>query len=310
MIMYILIILTILAIIFLLFIKICSEIALNKAFYKKKKNKEDAFNSLRKRGILDESIYNKFNFQDVSIISKDNLILKGHLIENYKDSNNYIILVHGYTANYHIHIPFVPLFIKEGFNILLVDERSHGESQGDFLSYGYFERDDLDLWINYLEKRKGQKLFLGLHGQSMGAATVLMCGARNPKVRFIIEDCGYNSAKEIIKDQCLKKMKFMPFKFVYYLLRKKVQKLYNFDLDKVTPMEDILKSDVPILFIHGNSDDYVPCRMSEEMYKKRKNPKDDILIVEKADHLMAYDLEKEEYERKVHDFIEKVRNTV
>lgn len=310
MIMYITIILIILAIICILFIKICSELALSKAFYKKKKNKEDALNALRKRGVLDESLYNKYKFEDVSIISKDNLKLRGHIIENFKNSNKYIILVHGYTANYHIHMPFVPLFIKEGFNILLVDERSHGESEGDFLSYGYFERDDLDLWIEYLEERKGEKLFLGLHGQSMGAATVLMCGARNPKVNFIIEDCGYSSAKEIIKDQCLKKIKFMPFKPVYYILRRKVKKLYKFDLDDVTPMEDILESDVPILFIHGDGDNYVPCTMSEEMYNKRKNPKDNILIVKKADHLMAYDLEKEGYERKIHDFIEKVGNTV
>lgn len=121
--------------------------------------------------MLDESIYDKYDFEDVSIISKDNLTLKGHIIEPFKNSNKFIILVHGYSANYHIHMPFVPLFIKKGFNILLVDERNHGESEGKFLSYGYFESQDLNLWIDFLEKRRGKELFLGLHGQSMGGAT-------------------------------------------------------------------------------------------------------------------------------------------
>ena len=295
----------IIIILFLIFLEICSNIAFKKAFLKKKKNKEEAFYALRKRNMLDKSIYENYDFEDVSITSKDNLILKGHIIEPFKESNKFIILVHGYSANYHVHMPFVPLFIKKGFNILLVDERNHGESEGDFPSYGYFEREDLDLWINFIEKRKGPNLFLGLHGQSMGGATVLMCGAKNPKVKFIIADCAYSSAKAIIKDQ-IKKVKFIPFTPVYYILRKKVKRLYNFDLNDINPIDDILTSKTPILFIHGEADKYVPFKMSVEMFNKHNNPKDKLLIVKNAVHLTSYDTEKEGYERIIDEFLENI----
>ncbi len=306
MIFYIVSILSIIIILFIIFLEICSNIVFKKAFLKKKKNKEEAFNALRKRNMLDESIYENYNFEDVSITSKDNLILKGHIIEQFKESNKFIILVHGYSANYHVHMPFVPLFIKKGFNILLVDERNHGESEGDFPSYGYFEREDLDLWIDFIEKRKGPNLFLGLHGQSMGGATVLICGAKNPKIKFIIADCAYSSAKSIIKDQ-IKKVKFIPFTPVYYILRKKVKRLYNFDLNDINPINDILTSKMPILFIHGEADKYVPCDMSVEMFNKHNNPKDKLLIVKNAIHLTAYDTEKEGYERIIDEFLENIK---
>ena len=305
MIFYIVVIFLILIILFIIFLEICSNIVFKKAFLKKKKNKEEAFNALRKRNMLDESIYENYDFEDVMITSKDNLILKGHIIEPYKESNKFIILVHGYSANYHVHMPFVPLFIKKGFNILLVDERNHGESEGDFPSYGYFEREDLDLWIDFIERRKGTNLFLGLHGQSMGGATVLMCGAKNPKVKFIIADCAYSSAKGIIKDQ-IKKVKFIPFIPVYYVLRNKVKRLYNFDLNDINPINDILTSKTPILFIHGEADKYVPCKMSVEMFNKHNNPKDKLLIVKNAIHLTAYDTEKEGYERIIDKFLENI----
>lgn len=306
MIFYIISIFLIILILFLIFLEICSDITFKKAFLKKKKNKEEAFNSLKKRNMLDESIYDKYDFEDVSIISKDNLTLKGHIIEPFKNSNKFIILVHGYSANYHIHMPFVPLFIKKGFNILLVDERNHGESEGKFPSYGYFESEDLNLWIDFLEKRKGKELFLGLHGQSMGGATVLICGAKNPKVKFIIDDCGYSSAKAIIKDQ-IKKVKFIPFTPVYYILRKKVKKRYGFDLNDVNPINDIENSKTPILFIHGEADKYVPCSMSIEMFNKHNNPKDKLFTVKNAIHLTAYDMEKEEYERIIDEFLENIQ---
>lgn len=284
------------------------EKAFNKAFTTHKKTEEEAYRYLEAKGILDKEIYKEVDREEVVIKSKEGYKLKGYLLEKYKDSNKYIILVHGFTGNNHVHMAFARFFINEGFNILVVDERNHGSSEGKYPSYGYFEKEDINGWIDYLHNRKnGEKLFLGLHGQSMGGATVLMCGSRNDKVDFIIDDCGYSSAK---KEVLWEISKVLPLtkNIIYKLLRLKVKYLIGFDIEDVNPIEDILKANKPIMFIHGDEDKLVPCEMAIEMFSARNNNKDVLFIVEGADHMWAYPKEKKEYERKVHDFINKVEN--
>ncbi|MDD6794087.1 MAG: alpha/beta hydrolase [Clostridiaceae bacterium] len=283
-----------------------AEYTFKAAFLGKRKTKEDCYKRIDSFGALDEKLYDSYNFEDVETKSKEGFLLKGHLLENYNDSNNYIILVHGYTADYYMHLPFVELFKNEGFNILMVEQRAHGSSGGDYASYGFFERDDLDRWVDFLEARKGEKLFIGLHGQSMGAASVMMCGARNKKVEFVIEDCGYSSAKAEVMNN-IRKVKYVPPFSVYTLANYKTRKRCGFGLEEASPIDEIMKSKVPILFIHGDADKKVPHEMCLEMYNKRKNKEDEILIVHNAVHLNAYEVDKEKYTKAVHNFIEKCR---
>ncbi|MBD7911476.1 alpha/beta hydrolase [Clostridium cibarium] len=295
-------ILIVFTIVFSIFLHFASEYAFKEAFYARRKTKEDSIKRLNNWGLWNEEYFENLQMEDVFITSKDGLNLCGHLIERFEDSNRYIILVHGYSANHYLHMPFIPMFLKERFNILLVEERSHGESEGKYATYGYKEKEDLNLWINFLEERKGEELFLGLHGQSMGAATVLLCGARNRKVKFVIEDCGYSSGKELMRYQ-FSKVDYVPFGLVYWLLNLKVKRRCGFKFEDVCPINAIAKSEVPIFFIHGDADKKVPVNMAIDMYKRRNREGDMILIVPNAVHLTSYKEKKEEYERMVHDFI-------
>ena len=279
-----------------------SKYAFKSAFLCHKKNKSDSFNALNNRNMLDEEIYNDVNMEDVQIKSDDGLILKASLIEKFDFSDKYIILVHGYSDNRHIEIPFVRMFLKENFNILIVDQRNHGDSEGEYPTYGYYERKDLDRWIDFLVNRKGKDLFIGLFGQSMGGATVLLCGANNNKVKFIIDDCGYSSAESLIKFH-ISKYKHLPSKGIYKCLNRSVKKKCRFSFEDVSPIKDICNSTVPILFIHGNNDKTVPYEMAEEMYKERKNNNDRIYIIDKCGHMESYGKDKEKYEKVVHEFL-------
>ena len=216
-----------------------------------------------------------------------------------------MILVHGYSANYHIHMPFARLFLNEGFNVLLVDQRAHGGSEGKYTTYGYYEKNDIDGWIKYLEGKNGEDIYIGLHGQSLGGATVLMCGVNNNKVKFIIDDCGFSNGKEEIKHE-FDKQRYIPFKPVYWLLRKKIKCRCNFDMDEVNPLKEIQNSNKPILFIHGKEDKLVPYTMTEDMYNKRANKEDILYLVEDADHMECYGANREKYEEVVRKFISKV----
>lgn len=241
----------------------------------------------------------------MEITSHDNFKLKGHLIENHKENNKYVILVHGYSAHYSINIPFIKLFGDMDYNVLLVEQRAHGDSEGIYSSYGYNESLDLDLWIEFLEKRRGEELFIGLHGQSMGAATVMICGANNDKVKFVVEDCGYSSAKEEIKYE-FSKNKYASFNLVYWYLNLKLKIKWGFDFAKADPMKEILNSDVPIFFVHGDKDKKVPCKMCLDMYSKRHGDKDKILIVEGAGHLECYWKEPEKYTKMLSEFLKDI----
>ena len=130
-----------------------------------------------------------------------------------------------------------------------------------------------------------------------------MCGAKNDKVDFIIEDCGYSSGKEIIKYQ-IKLVKWVPLNSVYLLLNHKIKKRVGFSLNDVHPIKDIKKCKAPILFIHGDKDTCVPCSMAKKMYDVRKNKNDKLFIVPGADHMCAYSMKKAEYESICHEFIE------
>ena len=290
---------------FLIYSYIVSEYVFKKAFFERRKTEEYEINRIKEWGLWDEKYFENIKIEDVEIKSEEGFKLKGHLIEPYKENNKYIILVHGYSAHYSLHFPFVPLFTKKGFNVLLVEERAHGASEGKFATYGYKESKDLDLWIEYLEKRHTEPLVLGLHGQSMGAATSLICGARNKKVKFIIEDCGYSSAKDQLRYEYSRK-KIASFTLTYWFFCLKVRLRCKFNFNDANPLKEILKSKTPIFFIHGANDVKVPYEMCLTMYEKRKNNKDKLLIVPNAVHLTAYKEAKEKYSKEVYEFIDDV----
>lgn len=288
-------------------LQVISEVAFYLAYTKHKKTKEEAINYLKEKDILDLDIYNEIHSEEVSITSKDNLKLAGYLIEEHKDSNKFIILVHGFTANHHVHMPFVRMFLNEGFNILLVDERNHGKSEGKYPSYGYFEQEDLNRWIDFIYERYNNKeLFFGLHGQSMGGATVLMCGSKNDKVDFIIDDCGYSDSIDVMKNEIKNANKYFTASIIVFFLKVKARLRIGYRIKWARPIDDIQTTDKPILFIHGDADKKVPCHMAVDMYNARKNPNDRLFIVKGAAHMYCYPMKKKEYESIVHEFISNV----
>lgn len=286
------------------YIVIFTWLSFRKAFLKKKKDKKLALDVLRTRELLDEEIYNEVEIEKVHIISKDNLKLEGNLIKKF-NNNNFVILVHGYSDNYHMEMVFVRMFLKEKFNILLVDQRGYGKSEGKYASYGYYESEDICLWIEYLANRFGEDIVLGLHGQSMGGSTCLLCGAKNNKVKFVVDDCGFSKAKDIVKYR-FGRYKIIIEPIIYPFLRFIAKIFCKFDFELVNPIDEIVKrDDLSILFIHGTEDESVPCEMSEQMYKIRNNKNDILLLINGAGHIQAYRHGKDEYEKNVHEIIKR-----
>ncbi|MGL5766624.1 MAG: alpha/beta hydrolase [Sarcina sp.] len=271
----------------------------------KRQTKDEMIARLLNQFKVDYKEYENLEVEQLEILSDDNLKLKGYFYKNDIDTKKLIIIHHGYTANHYISIQYMKMFLDLGFNALLIDMRSHGESEGDYASYGYNEVRDLDLWVETMKRKLGEDIVIGLQGQSMGAATVMLYGGLfEEKVKFVIEDCGYSEAKDVVKFGF--KQAKAPANILYPFVSHRIRKKYNFDLSEISPMKAIDNSKVPTLFIHGTADTTVPCYMCQEMYDGKKEGYKKIYLVEGAIHMDAYVTNKEKYEEVVKDFVTKV----
>lgn len=275
--------------------------AFNKFTVDKKYSFEECFQYFEREGLYSREEFSKLPKEEIVIVAIDRLKLRGIFIEKFKGSKRVVIIVHGYRVSYPCSLIFMNMFFKERFNVLLIDQRAHGTSDGKYATYGYYEKQDLDLWVNYLRQKVGVDAIIGLHGQSMGGGTVLEYAAINKYVGFIIADCPYSDGKKLIK-HLFNKMGHLPmYPFVWFMNLRLMRKA-KFSIKEVSPIKTIKDKDIPVMFIHGSKDELVPCYMSEEMYKVKKGVKR-LLIVEGAKHGNAYETNKELYEKEVELFL-------
>ncbi len=197
---------------------------------------------------------------------------------------------------------------KCGFNSLLIDLRAHGCSKGHTITFGVRERRDVVSWINYALNRFGKQTEIWLVGVSMGAATVLMASELNlpDNVKGIIADCPYDAPRDIIADSC-KKMKLNP-KLMMPFIRLSAKLMGGFDLDSASAIRAVQNTNIPILLIHGEEDDIVPCDMSRRIYKACRGYAE-LHTFEGAGHGLSYMADNERYEAVIKAFVERVNAT-
>lgn len=243
----------------------------------------------------------KMSCVPVEIKSYDGLTLKGRFYEFSPDAP-IEIMFHGYRGSSDRDLcGGVQRCFKLGHSTLIVDHRAHGESDGHVITFGYKERIDCLDWINFTINRFGKDRKIILTGISMGAATVLMASGEDlpQNVVGIIEDCGFTSAKEMIL-KSLKEM-HLPPKPMYPIVRLGGMLWGNFDPDLATPLEAVKKARVPIIFIHGDADAFIPKTMCDRMYEACPAPKMQY-IVKGAGHGLAYPQDEEEYFKAINEF--------
>lgn len=240
----------------------------------------------------------------ISIDSSYNYKIKGIFVRNVIPTNNTIILVHGIGRDKDWSLmKYGILFLDNGFNVFVYDGRNHGESGGDYPSYGIYESDDLQTCISYL-KEKIPGVVLGIHGESMGASVFLMwAGSYNdPVVSFGIEDCGYSDLYELfyerLEDYSIPKI-FRPFLLKYTSLICEFKA--GFSLSEVSPIEHINEVQIPILFIHGTADNFVKPNMAEKLFNKKEGTKE-LYLVQGAEHAKSINSDRKTYEEVIMNF--------
>lgn len=186
-------------------------------------------------------------------------------------------------------------------NAFVIDHRASGNSDGNVITFGVNEsRDCLD-WVNFIIKTFGENVKIIITGISMGASTALIASAAElPKnVKYVLADCGYTSAKDIIKK--FMRAHYLPATLIYPFIKLGAKLYGKFDLEKVSSIESVKSSKVPILLIHGSADDFVPYNMSELNYAACSNKKK-LVEIDGAAHGLAYVIDSEKYLQAILDF--------
>lgn len=217
--------------------------------------------------------YEDQTFETMTMTSYDDLLLEGHFLEHESSSGKTVLLAHGFRNERENMSDFVQFYYDQGFDVLIPDLRGHGQSEGDYIGFGWHDRLDLKQWIEQLvDEKNSSSIFL--HGVSMGAATVLMTsGEELPSaVNGVIADSGYTSAEDILTYQ-LEHLYNLPSFPMIQITSGLTKARAGFDFAEASAVDQIAKNNLPLFIIHGEADELVPESMSHELYKAAKGDK-------------------------------------
>lgn len=249
-----------------------------------------------------------YGFERHELISDRGQKLRGYLMRPKKPSDVYVFGSHGYRSDGKGEwCYFAKFYLEEmGYNLFFVDHQSHGESEGEYIGFASHEHRDSLKWLGYMNDTFGKDIKIILHGISMGSATVmLMTGNESlpANVKFTVADCGYTSAMNEF-DYKIDTLK-LPFRPLVPIIEAINHKRAGYDFrDDTDALGAIKKARVPVLFVHGDKDLFVPTKMVYELYDACASEKE-LFVVPGADHAKSYHIDKEGYEARVKKYAEK-----
>lgn len=244
--------------------------------------------------------------KDTFIYAPDGLRLHAYYVAAPVTTSKTAVIVHGYTDNAIRMMMIGYMYNKSlGFNILLPDLRYSGLSDGEALQMGWLDRKDVMLWMDTANRIYGDSTRMVVHGISMGGATTMMVsGEPQPDyVKCFVDDCGYTSVWDQFGKE-LKEQFGLPEIPLMYTASWLCDWIYGWNFDEASAITQVEKCRLPMLFIHGDKDDYVPTWMVYRLYDAKPQPKE-LWVVPDADHATSYQLNKEAYTEKVKQFTDK-----
>lgn len=243
--------------------------------------------------------------EDIFLPSQDGLRLHGQLLQQ-PGAKGTILLFHGYRSSWIIDFSIVlPYYYSLGYNLLAVDERAHGQSEGVYITFGIHERRDAATWAQYAAMHFGPDHPLFLGGLSMGATTVLLasCFDFPANVRAIIADCGFTSPYEIAKSVLRRDAPKAPVSLLLPLCSLVTRLFAGFGLRDGSTIDAVRESRYPILFLHGTGDTFVPYEMTKRAFDACTAPKR-LILVDGAEHGKSYVKEPDRVRQELKAFLD------
>lgn len=252
---------------------------------------------------LDINAFKKLPQDVVDIDSKFGYKLNTLFIKP-NDTNKWVVICHGVTENKISMVKYVNLFVDMGYNCVIFDARRHGDSGGLTSTYGYYEKFDLESVIDYLIDvySEDKEIEVGVHGESMGAATMLLyAGELSNRAKFYISNASFSTFEQQLLSIFNQKSKLLaPIVLkvanIFFHIRSK------FSVEAVNPEAVIDKIEQPILFIHSKPDKFISVEQTERLYALKKGPKE-AWYPERGGHVESYNRNPKQYKKQIEKFL-------
>ena len=212
----------------------------------------------------DTSFYAPLEKEDYMVESYDGYILHAELLKNPVSTDYYMIISHGYTDNRMGALKYVNMYLDLGFNCIVYDLRGHGENEPTFTTYGIREGQDIAELVTDTRSRYGVSR-LGLHGESLGAASTITSLKYKPEIDFVVADCGFSDIDNVLREGY--KNANVPT-FLVDMADIGARLRYHYSLKKMRPIDSLDDNEIPVLFIHGSEDNFILPKNSEDMSRR------------------------------------------
>ena len=263
---------------------------------------DKTFESELEYGRFTREYYDSLPGEDLYIDSPNGYRL--HAVYVPRGSNKTVIFVHGHTYTLLGDYKYLEIFRSRGYNALMFDSRYHGKSGGDNVTFGRYEKHDLEACVDWVKKKQGEDGIIGVHGESMGSAICLLHAAEFDSTDFYIVDGPMADLGQLLAYRMKKDFGLPGFPLLQAAsLASRVRGAMWFG--DISPIEHINQADAPIFFIHGGEDSEIPVEHSKRLYS-RYNGKKKIWICPGAGHSKSIIVNRKEYEKQVHAFLKDI----
>ncbi len=253
-----------------------------------------------------------YGWQPVDVVSADGTKLHGTYIEDVAHGASTVILLHGLYQNRSMCIPYAGLYRNMGYNVLMIDQRGHGESGGTHTTWGMKETEDMDAWVDWL-RAKNPSMRIGMHGISLGAAMALVYSGteKGRQMDFYVADSSYGNLIGLGEDKLsaytgnnrlVWGMDVLNpfFQSVMFIRDGKL-------LSDIDPLDTVKKMTSPVLFLHGGSDTLVPPKAAEELLQASGSREKELFIFQGAAHAMEMASNRDSYRENIRSFLAKIK---
>ena len=238
--------------------------------------------------------------QEMEIESFDGKKLVGRLYRAEKSENRLVICVHGYRSNgRRCYAGFVPILNDLNLDVLIVEDRAHGDSEGDWTGFSVLDRIDVKMWA---QRMKESYDTIYLIGTSMGASACGLVAADMPEIAGVVLDCGFTSPLDAFREKVKDKVPVFLSEPVFFFGRMWCKMILGFDFKKVSTLAEMEKVKCPVLIIHGSEDKIVPQEMAEKLFEACASENKRLEIFEEAEHSTCFYVDRERYTALLQEF--------
>lgn len=249
----------------------------------------------------------RFDWQEAETAGRDGVPLRGTYIEDQGGSHHTVILLHGLYHNRAMCLPYVGMYRSLGYNVLLADQRGHGESGGQ-TEWGVQEADDIGQWVQWL-KEKDADMTVGLHGVSLGAAMALLYAGSDAgrDAAFVVADSSYGNIVSLGREKLMAAAKDDRLVWEYDILMPFFQGAMWYHTGKflsdIEPAYAVRSIRCPVLFFHGQEDRLVPVKTVWSLYENCASAEKYVHVFEGSPHAVGISTNRREYRQLVTEFL-------